>query len=176
MVMSTIIRHAFRAVARVVPGVALIGCGMVVYKHTIEVVVSDPDQRLGPAPIDVSVFDFRMGSTADWARKTMGPTSDAAPYTTPFTSMRVATILDPPRPDSFELALAVPKLESRGYFVLSLEPGSRRTSEQLAAFVPYTDSFPADQVPKITMQYNATPQEKGWHVTLRVLVQPTRPR
>jgi hypothetical protein len=67
-------------------GLSVQGCGTVVYQHTVEVLVSDPSRRLGAPPIDVSVFDRQMGSTGDWAKKWMGPTSDQAPYKTQYTS------------------------------------------------------------------------------------------
>ena len=94
--------------ALLLAGFALIACGNAVFNHTVDVVVSDPTHKLGSEPLEVSVFDSRMGSTSDWARKFMGLTSDSAPYRTPYTSMKVVTIFDPPRPDELELALALP--------------------------------------------------------------------
>ena len=149
---------------------------MAVYNHTVEVVVSDPSRRLGPPPIEVSVFDRTMGSTGDWARKFMGPTSEAAPYKAPYTSMKTVTIFDPPRPPELEVSVAVPAYESRGYFSVLLKPGSARSGEQRATFVPYGDAFPAEEAPTLTVQYTATPEPKGWHVTLRLVVPPAPPR
>ena len=150
----------------------VLGCGTVVYQHTVEVLVSDPSRRLGPPPIDVSVFDRRMGYSEDWARKFMKPTSDAAPYKAPYTSMKTVTIFDPPRPADLEVALALPSYESRGYFALILTPGSATSGEKRAGFVPYGDFFPAEQAPTLSVQYTATPEPKGWHIVLRLLVPP----
>ena len=168
--MRLVILVLLGAVVVVILGLAMLACGMAVYNHTVEVVVSDPTRRLGPAPIDVSVFDRKMGTTGDWARKFMGPTSDAAPYKAPYTSMKTVTIFDPPRPAELEVSVAVPAYESRGYFSLLLKPGSARSGEQRAGLVPYGDVFPAEQAPTLTVQYTATPEPKGWHVVLRLQV------
>jgi hypothetical protein len=76
--------------------------------NTVEVLVSDLSRRLGPPPIDVSVFDRQMGSTGDWAKKWIGPTSDQAPYKTPYTSTKTATIFAPPKGWHLVLRLKVP--------------------------------------------------------------------
>jgi hypothetical protein len=152
--------------------VLLLGCGTAVYKHTIEVVVNDPTRRLGPPPIDVSVFDKQMGYSSDWARKFMGPTSDDAPYTVPFSSQKTVTILDPPRPNELSLGFALPAYESRGYFWLLMNPGSKASGELRAAFIPYGEYFPPQQTTTMTVQYTAKPEPKGWHVMLRLLVPP----
>ena len=149
---------------------AFLGCGTVVYRHTVEVVISDPSHRLGQSPVDVSVFDQRMGSTADWARRWMGPTSDAAPYRVPFRTTSAATIFDPPRPDKVELALAVPRLEERGFFTLIVSPRPHASGQVKAAFVPYGDYFPAENALTLPVQYTATPEPKGWHLVIRLLV------
>jgi hypothetical protein len=169
---SRSISRVLRAAVVAVLGLSVPGCGTVVYQHTVEVLVSDPSRRLGPPPIDVSVFDRQMGSTGDWAKKWMGPTSDQAPYETQHTSTKTVTIFDPPRPPDLEVSVAVPAYESRGYFWLLLKPGSSPSGEQRAGFVPYGDSFPADQVPTMTVQYTATPEPKGWHLVLRLQVPP----
>src|ERR671930_248663 len=58
---------------------------MVTYQNTIDVLVTDPTNRLPkPLAIDVSVFDYRMGNTGDWARKWMGRATDTEPYRKPF--------------------------------------------------------------------------------------------
>ena len=88
-------------------------------------------------------------------------------------SWRLVTIFDPPRPADLEVAVAIPKYESRGYFAVLLQPGSAASGEQRAGFVPYGDFFPADQAPTLTVQYTATPEPKGWHVVLRLLVPAT---
>ena len=156
--------------ALLLAGFALIACGNAVFNHTVDVVVSDPTHKLGSEPLEVSVFDSRMGSTSDWARKFMGLTSDSAPYRTPYTSMKVVTIFDPPRPDELELALALPKFESRGFFWVKLRPGAARTGTERAGFAPYHEFDRIDPVPRLDVQYTATPEPKGWHLVLRLLV------
>ena len=156
--------------ALLLAGFALIACGNAVFNHTVDVVVSDPTHKLGSEPLEVSVFDSRMGSTSDWARKFMGLTSDSAPYRTPYTSMKVVTIFDPPRPDELELALALPKLESRGFFWVKLRPGAARAGTERAGFAPYHEFDRIDPVPRLDVQYTATPEPKGWHLVLRLLV------
>jgi len=165
------IPHALYAAAVVAIGLAMLGCGTVVYKHTVEVLISDPAHRLGSPPYDVSVFDYRMGSTSDWARKWMGPTSDAAPYRVEYSSTSVATIFDPPRPDKFELAVAVPSLETRGFFTLSVHPQPNRSRRQPAGFVAYMDNF-MGQAPTLTVEHTATPAPHGWHLVIRLVVPP----
>ena len=156
--------------ALLLAGFALIACGNAVFNHTVDVVVSDPTHKLGSEPLEVSVFDSRMGSTSDWARKFMGLTSDSAPYRTPYTSMKVVTIFDPPRPDELELALALPKRESRGFFWVKLRPGAARAGTERAGFAPYHEFDRIDPVPRLDVQYTATPEPKGWHLVLRLLV------
>ena len=164
--------HLLIAGALVALGLSVLGSRTVVYRHTVEVLVSDPTGRLGSPPVEVSVFDRRMGTTGDWAREWMGPTSDDAPYTVSYTSSSVATLFDPPRPAEVDLALAVPSYEARGFFTLVLKPRSRSSGEQPAAFVPYGDFFPADRAPTLTVRYAAKRQPNGWRLVLTVLVPP----
>jgi hypothetical protein len=154
----------------------MVACGAQSFKHSVEVIVVDPTMRLGPAPIDVSVFDPRMGSTSDWAKRWMGPTSDGAPYKVPYAATAAATAFGPPRPDRVDLGLAVPKYDSRGFFYVILEPGTARSSTVHAGFTPYDDDFPKDQVPRLDIEYTATPAREGWDFVLRVLVPPSAGR
>ena len=150
--------------------VFLLGCGTAVFQHTIEVVVSDPGHRLGPPPVDVSVFDKQMGYSSEWAKKFMRPTSDAAPYKTPFTSQKTVTMFDPPRPNELSLGFALPAYEQRGYFWLLMNPATKASGELRAAFIPYGEYFPSPETTTMTVQYTAKPEPKGWHVMLRLMV------
>lgn len=148
------------------------GCGTVVYSHTIEVRVSDPSKRLGASPIEVSIFDPQMGGTAEWARKTMAPTSETAPYVVPYTSISAATALDPPRPREFTLALYVPAFETRGAFTLRVRPADSPSGELPFGFLAFSDNLPSSDVPRLTCRYTATPAPKGWKLAVTVLVPP----
>jgi len=155
----------------------MIACGMQSYKHTVEVVVVDLSHRLGPPPYDVSVFDHRMGSTSDWTKKWMGPTSDSAPYKTEYNSVAMAYLFGPSRPDEVQFGVGLPKYDSRGAFFVAVKPGEARSGTVRAGFSPYSDNFPKEEVPQpLDVEYTATPEPQGWHLVLRLLVPPNAKR
>src|SRR5689334_9129500 len=85
------LRRLLDAAAWILSPFTLIACGASSFKHTVEVVVADPTRRLGPPPYEVSIFDPRMGSTSDWAKRWMGPTSDSAHYKVAYAQTAMAT-------------------------------------------------------------------------------------
>lgn len=165
------LRRIVDAVSWVLSPFALIACGMSSFKHTVEVVVVDPSRRLGSPPYDVSVFDPRMGSTSDWAKRWMGPTSDSAHYKVEYAQTAMSTAFGPPRPDKVDMGLAVPGYDSRGLFFVSVEPAKTRSGKVRAAFTPYSDNF-KEQAPRLDVEYTATPEPQGWHLLLRLLIPP----
>src|SRR5262245_21736334 len=110
------------------------GCGTLVYDNVIVITVADPSHRLGSGPLQVSVFDKTMGYGEDWAAKKMGPTSESQPCSAPLVTSGAATVFDPPRPKEIVVSIAVPALEARGYYILSLEPAAKPRGEERAWF------------------------------------------
>jgi hypothetical protein len=148
------------------------GCGTMVYDNVVIVTVSDPSHRLGTAPLEVSVFDKTMGYGKDWVATKMGLTSEAKPYTATLVTSGAATIFDPPRPKSIVVSIAIPALESRGYYILSLEPASRPSGEERAWFTEYGSFFPTKDASSVPVRYKATPEPKGWRLQLDFRIPP----
>ncbi len=148
---------------------ALSGCGTGAFRHDVEIALADPSGRLGVAPHEVSVFDWRMGQSAEWARRTIGPTSPTAPYRCEYGTVDTV-VAGARRPERVELALFVPALEARGFFVVKLEPKRRPEGEVSASFAPWGEYFPAAQAPRLAIRYAALPGPKGWRLALVVSV------
>ena len=149
----------------------LTGCGTKVFTHEVTIAFDDPSGRLGDGPVEVSLFDRQMGESEEWARKTIGTASPAAPFRT--TASRTATVMvgeSGPRP-RVEGGLYVPALERRGYFALALDAVEGRAQEVNAPFVPFYD-FPADAPKPAPLAIRATSEAgaEGWRIALRVQV------
>ncbi len=147
---------------------ALSGCGTATYTHDITIVVDDPSGRLGPGPVDVSIFDHDMGSSMEWARKTMGPASKEAPYKTTFVTTRVRTVLSEDLPGQVVVAIAIPAYETRGYFLASIAPDPAAEKTIVAPFVMFGRD-PADEaVAPLPVHYTSQPGDRGWQIGIRV--------
>lgn len=159
---------------RVPPAIALLallaaaGCGTRVHEHVLEVVVLDPSGRLGTPPHEVGVFDWRMGRSAEWARKTAG-TAGTRPYRTTFSTVDTVAA-GVARPEKVELALWLPGLEPEGFFAFRVEPKAQpagSVSLRPARF----DESPADAgAPSLAVRWTTSPVEKGWRIALELAV------
>lgn len=154
---------------------SLLGCGTGVHEHALEVAVSDPSGRLGPPPHEVSVFDGRMGHSAEWAERTMGTAAPGAPFRTTFSTVDTVTV-GVARPAKVDLWLYLPGLDRRGFFFLHLEPAARPEGEAALAFSPFGDSRPAGELPGLTARWSTAPAPKGWRIGLRIEVPPVPQR
>lgn len=155
--------------------VTLLGCGTRVHEHALGIAVVDPSGRLGPPPHGVSVFDGRMGRSAEWAERTLGTASPGAPWRTTFSTVDTVTV-GVARPAKVDLWLYLPALDRRGFFFLHVEPAARPDGEAAIAFAPFGDSFPAGEVPQLTVRWDAAPKEKGWRIGLTLDVPPASPQ
>lgn len=136
--------------------------------------MSDPSGRLGPPPHEVSVFDGRMGHSAEWAERTMGTSAPGAPFRTTFSTVDTVTV-GVSRPAKVDLWLYLPGLDRRGFFFLHLEPAARPEGEAVLAFSAFGDSGPAEDVSSLTVRWSAAPAPKGWRIGLRIDVPPDSP-
>ena len=147
-------------------------CGTAVFDHVVEVRVADPTGRLGVPPIEVSIFDKQSGQSEEWAHRTIGKAGPNSPYVGKVWSTATKTIFDSSLPKRVEMGLAVPAYESRGYFVLALEPAAGEEQRVTAAFAPYGAYF-ADansEIVPLPLRVRSEKGKKGWliHVTIDV--------
>lgn len=166
--------------ARLLLVVAIIatGCGTASYTHDMTVLIDDPSGRLGAGSVEVSLFDPGMGSSSDWARKTMGTASVGAPYEGTLSTTRVRTFLSEDLPGQIVVALAIPAYEERGYFVASIAPDPKAEKTIVAPFVPYGGPRrseevrggpgAAGEVAPLPVYYTSRPGEQGWQIAMRV--------
>ncbi len=158
---------------RALPALALLaalaaGCGTRVHEHVLEVVVRDPSGRLGAPPHEVGVFDWRMGRSAEWARKTAG-TAGTRPYRTTFSTVDTIAA-GVARPEKVELALWLPGLEPVGFYALRVEPKAQPAGRTTLRPVRFDES-PADAVaPSLAVRWTTSPVEKGWRIALELAV------
>ncbi|MBC8086913.1 MAG: hypothetical protein H7Z40_06580 [Phycisphaerae bacterium] len=145
-------------------------CGTALYKHEVQIIVDDPTGRLGSAPLEVSVFDSRMGTTKEFARKTVGVSSAAAPYTRNFSTTAGVLVGSEPRPDSLEFSVSVPAIIERGFFVLRVKPGVSLSGDATAGYLLHSESEPAGDGPTLQFHYSATPLPDGWALQIRLKV------
>ena len=145
---------------------ALSGCGTATYTH--DITIDDPSGRLGPGPVDVSIFDHDMGSSMEWARKTMGPASKEAPYKTTFVTTRVRTVLSEDLPGQVVVAIAIPAYETRGYFLASIAPDPAAEKTIVAPVVMFGRDPAAEAVAPLAVHYTSQPGDRGWQIGIRV--------
>jgi hypothetical protein len=158
-----------------IAAVILSSCGTATYTHDISVLINDPSGRLGPGSVEVSIFDRQMGSSPDWARRSMGTASEGAPYKAELFTTRVKTFLSEDLPGQVVAALAIPAYEKNGYFVVSIAPDPAAEKTIVAPFAPYGDDFrDGDQVKPLPVRYTSQPGEHGWTITITVDVPPVR--
>jgi hypothetical protein len=149
--------------------IALSGCGTAVYDHKIEVTINDPSNRLGPPPLEVSVFDHTMGYSEEWARKTIGRASPGAPYAGAVSDTATKTAFDSSLPANMGAGLFLPALTKEGAFILELHPveGPEQT-----ATLPFRPFLSADKVVPLPARFTSRASDKGWTIKLTVDVPP----
>lgn len=140
-----------------------LGCGTAVYRHRIEVTVSGAPT--GSA--EVSVFDLQMGSTRDWAHRTLGPSGPGRPYVGSFTTTPAVTVgtMDDARP--LAVAIALPELTEFGYFLLLVDRPLREERVE-ARYASYEPSFPLPRGTSIPVVATAAAEKGAWDVRLTV--------
>ena len=148
--------------------IAALGCGTAVFEHRIQVAVDDPARKLGPPPVEVSVFDHQMGYSEDWAKKSLRPTSTSTPYVQSLTTTGTVTVGGAPRPKDVTIAVALPRLSTEGYYLFTAELPAEQERLAKASFVRYGEYFPDPGAPTIAVRYRAEPDKKGWRVFLIV--------
>jgi hypothetical protein len=143
-------------------------CGTAVFEHHVTVAIVDPAGRLGDGPIEVSLFDHRMGSSEEWARRTIGVSTSSAPYAGRVSATATKMVLDTSLPADVAAGLAIPAYETRGYFLLDLRPQAG-TDDVSLAFVPYGAYVPeGDAVAPLRARITSEPGDRGWRISLTV--------
>lgn len=147
-------------------------CGTAVFEHRFEVTVSDPTGRLGAGPVEVSVFDKIMGYSEGWARQTMGVATASRPYSGTVGAQGAGFIWGTPLPANVVAGLAIPAVETSGYFVLDIKPVRGAAQAASLPFARYDAFFPEEgsRVPPLAVRYEAEPADKGWRIRLTVEV------
>lgn len=150
--------------------IALAGCGTAVYTHKIEITINDPSNRLGAAPVEVSVFDHTMGYSEEWARKTMGKAAPGAPYAGEVSDTATKTAFDTSLPADMSAGLFLPALTKDGAFILEIRPVE---GPEQAATLPYRSFFgeKADVLP-LSARFTSQGADKGWTIKLTIDVPP----
>lgn len=147
------------------------GCGTVLYDNEIDVGLADPGGRLGAPPYEVSVFDHRMGSSLDWARRTAGRVEPGARYEGKLSSQSARFFFDASLPEELWFGLAIPAYRADGYFLVHAEPVNRREAQSTAPFVSWGDDGPPPgSVAPVQVRCGAQARKKGWHLALDVTV------
>jgi hypothetical protein len=159
-----------RASVAIVSLLATLGCGTAVFEHRIQVAVDDPAKKLGPPPVEVSIFDHQMGYSEDWAKKSMRPTSASAPYVQSLTTTGTVSVGSSPRPKDVTIAVALPRLSTEGYYLFTAELPAEQDRDAKASFVRYGEYFPDPGAPTVGVRYRAEPDKKGWRVFIVVAV------
>lgn len=168
-ILRSILRLALTALVASTPAAA---CGTAVYSHKVEVTVSDPTHRLPPPPYEVGFFDWRMGTSQDFALKSAGKATDSTPFTTTSSTMATVLVFSGPRPDSLELSVALPALTTNGFFHLWFHPTAVPAGDVQAGYQLYEGSVPAGDGPKLNYRYSAEPLDKGWRLKIALLIPP----
>jgi hypothetical protein len=121
----------------------------------------------------VSIFDKVMGYSEEWARRTMGVATAAAPYSGEVTTMPTKWIWDSTLPPRVVAGLAVPGIERNGYFVMDIEAARGPARKATLPFAPYGEYFPeGNQVTPLPVRIESEPAGKGWRIRLTVEVPP----
>lgn len=146
------------------------GCGTAVYEHRIQVAVEDPAGKLGPTPVQVSVFDHQMGYSEDWAKKSLRPTSASAPYVQSLTTTGTVAVGSSALPKEVTIAVSLPSLSAEGYYLFTAELPAEQDRGAKASFVRYGSYFPDAGAPAIAVRYHSEPDKKGWRVFVVVAI------
>lgn len=148
--------------------VALTGCGTGVYNHKIDVTINDPAKRLGPAPIEMSVFD-KNGYSEDWARRTIGTTEPGKPYNGKAWGTDTKMFYDRTPSATVDAGVFVPSLESNGYFVLQIRPVSGTEQTTLLNYASFgVMTAEEDTIAPLPARFSSEAASKGWTIHLIV--------
>jgi len=151
---------------------AAAGCGTGTYDHKIELTIKDPSRRLGPEPIEVSIFNT-TGSSEEWARRTIGTTGTGKPYNGVTWSTDTKMAYDRTPPANLDAGLFLPGLRQEGYYLLKIRPiagTDQTTALTWASFHVRTNED--DTVPPLPAHFRSEAARKGWTIHLTVDVPP----
>lgn len=148
------------------------GCGTVLVDTTFVVAIEDPSEVLPPGPVEVSVFDSTMGTSDEWASKTMGATSPGQPYVTSFKSTATKMIGDTHPSTTVTTGLAIPGYQPKAYFSINLTPVNGQTTTSEAPFIGYYDysASRAGAVPPLPIRVTGEAGELSWRIHLDVRI------
>jgi hypothetical protein len=159
-----------RLILLVLASVLLASCGTGVFVHRFEIAVSDPSGRLGPPPYEMSLFDFRMGQSEEWARKTMGVSAPGAPFVGEYKSVETKMIFDSSPAKQVSVALWFPAYEKAGYFGFVLEPVDGAEQQTTLTFVPWNAPYPEGaKVVPIPARVRSEARDGAW--VLRIVLE-----
>lgn len=161
-------RAVRRALGAIVISVSANACGTALYKHEVQITIDDPTGRLGTPPLEVSIFDSRMGTSTEFARKSVGVTSTEVPYKRAFNTTAAALVGSAPRPDSLDLSVMVPAMTKRGFFVLRVRPGVATSGSGTAGYLLHSEFDPEGDGPQVQFHYTATPLPEGWALQIQL--------
>lgn len=124
-------------------------------------------------PVQVSVFDSSMGTSAEWAAQTMGVALTTQPYQTSFKTTATRFVGDNSASESVAAGLYVPQISKAGFWALSIRPVDGQTSTVSAPFVPYWSSSASPgktgSAPSaLTVVVTAQQSDLTWDLTLLV--------
>jgi len=136
----------------------LAGCGTKSFSDAFAVAVDTPQQ--------VSIFDSRMGQSAEWAGKTMGQAAPGQPYTTEVSNIATKMIFDDSPPPSIQVGLYLPDLTDTGYYAISLPQVSAGSISYDAAFVAWYFETPVEQLPPLPLSLDIAAGPNGWIVNV----------
>lgn len=164
-------RKALVAALAVVPMLVLIGCGTATFDNAFLITVADPSHRLGAvdAPVEVSVFDPQMGSSREWAGKTMGTATPDQPYAGTVPTTDTKFFFDHSPPAQVAVGVAIPGYADNGWFSLRFSPADGKTQDVVSGFVPYAEQYPeGNKVVPLLMTITSVAGDEGWASTVVV--------
>jgi hypothetical protein len=166
--LRTGIAAALKTAPVLVAALLLGGCGTGVFTSTFAVYVDDPSDRLGPPPVQVSIFDPLMGSSAEWADRTMGSSQPGSAYAGQVDQTESRMAFDSSPPKRVPAALYLPAYSEQGYFALDLQPAAGQSQELDAPFVAFWSPEPGKvrQLPPLAVTTACTQADAGWAITL----------
>ena len=149
----------------------LSGCGTGVFTHRFEIAIADPSGRLGAPPLEISLFDWTMGASEEWARKTIGTAAPGSPFKGTYESVETKMMFDSSPAKRVAVALWLPAYEKAGYFAFVLEPIADAEQQVTLPFAPWADFYPeGSKVVPIPARVRSEARDGAWlfHVTLDV--------
>ncbi|MGB3676684.1 MAG: hypothetical protein WA988_19815 [Candidatus Nanopelagicales bacterium] len=159
------------AVSATVIAVVLSSCGTALTTNNFSVTVIDVTTG-EPATTQVSVFDSQMGSSAEWAAKSVGTATATVPYTTSFQTTATKVIGDSGPGTQVRAGIAFPLTIPKGYFALTLTPVDGQTTTVNAPFVGYYDYDPEvdGSVAPISLEIASRSADHTWTLSVRAAI------